>query len=172
MDELLKAIQFANEKHDGQVRRGTNLPYISHPVAVSYLVAAYKGRSKKLKELLIAAVLHDCLEDTDTRFEELVAQFGPLVASLVLELTNDKEQVQKMGKLEYQTKKLLGMSSYALVIKLADRLHNISDQPLPKMLDNTITLMARLREGRKLSRSQVALVEAIEALCQEKKSAA
>lgn len=172
MKMLLDAIRFANEKHAGQVRRGSGEPYVSHTIAVSYLVAAYKGRSSRLAELLAAAVLHDCLEDTDATFAELAARFTPLVASLVLELSNDESKVAKLGKLEYQTKKLLGMSSYALVIKLADRLHNVSDHPGARMLEDTLVLMARLREGRRLSRTQLEMVAAIETTCHAARAAA
>lgn len=164
---VLDAIQFINEKHKGQVRRGSGEPYVSHPVAVSYIVAAYK-RSRHLVELLVAALVHDCLEDTDTTFEELTQRFTPLVASLALELKNDDQEMARVGKLAYQTKKMLGMSSYALILKLADRMHNISDNPAPKMVADTLVLMQSLREGRKLSTTQLEMVAAIEALCQAK----
>ncbi len=167
MKMLLDALHFANEKHAGQVRRGSGHPYVTHTIAVSYLVAAYKPRSARLEELLVAAVLHDSLEDTDATFAELAERFSPLVASLVLELSNDAEKVAKLGKLEYQTKKLLGMSSYGLVIKLADRLHNISDGPTEKMVCDTLELMRRLRAGRKLSATQERLVSDIESACQK-----
>lgn len=107
------------------------------------------------------------MEDTDATFEELARRFSPLVASLALELKNDDAEIARVGKLAYHIKKMLGMSSYALIIKLADRLHNISDNPSPKMVADTLVLMQHLRKGRKLTRTHVALVEAIEALCRE-----
>lgn len=166
---LLDAIQFANEKHAGQVRKGSGIPYISHPIAVSYLVAAYKS-SRHLVALLVAAILHDCLEDTDATFEEIARRFGPMVASLVQELKNDDEEIARVGKLAYHTKKMLGMSSYALVIKLCDRLHNISDNPTEKMVADTLVLMQRLRKGRKLSKTHRAIADDIEAMCHEKQA--
>lgn len=165
MENIFKAIQFANAHHAGQVRRATQQPYITHTVAVSYLVAAFKGRSQKFEEIMVAAILHDCLEDTEATFELLVAEFGPLVASLVLELTNDQAAIDKVGKAAYQKKKLLGMSSYALVIKLCDRLHNISDHPTAKMREDTRDLMAFLRENRTLSATHKKIVEEIEVRC-------
>jgi (p)ppGpp synthase/HD superfamily hydrolase len=164
---LLDAIELANERHAGQVRKGSGDPYVTHTIAVSYLVAAFK-RSTKLVELIVAAILHDCFEDTETTFEEIARRFSPLVASLVLELSNDEQKIALMGKLEYQTKKMLGMSSYALVIKLCDRLHNVSDNPSEKMVADTLIMMKRLRDGRKLSRTQLELVHAIEQMCREK----
>jgi guanosine-3',5'-bis(diphosphate) 3'-pyrophosphohydrolase len=167
---LLDAIELANERHAGQKRKGSGDPYVTHTIAVSYLVAAFK-RSSKLVELLVAAILHDCFEDTETTFEEVARRFSPLVASLVLELSNDDEKIALMGKLAYQTKKMLGMSSYALVIKLCDRLHNVSDNPTEKMVADTLVLMSSLREGRKLTRTQLDLVYAIEQMCREKSGA-
>jgi (p)ppGpp synthase/HD superfamily hydrolase len=166
---LLDAIEVANEQHAGQKRKGSGDPYVTHTIAVSYLVAAFK-RSSKLVELIVAAILHDVFEDGDITFEELARRFSPLVASLVLELSNDEQKMALMGKLDYQTKKLLGMSSYALVIKLCDRLHNVSDNPSEKMVADTLVLMKRLRKGRKLSRTQLELVDAIEQMCREKSS--
>lgn len=127
---------------------------------MSYIVAAYK-KSKNYENLLVASLLHDTLEDTDTTFELLVKEFNPMVASLVLELSNNEEEIKKLGKLEYQKKKLKGMSSYALVIKLADRLHNISDLPTAKMVKDTIELMDYILKARKLSLTQKKLVSAI-----------
>jgi (p)ppGpp synthase/HD superfamily hydrolase len=160
MSNILKALQFATKKHEGQFRKGSGLEYVTHTIAVSYLVAKYKT-SRKLEYLITAAILHDCLEDTDATFEELVANFGPLVASLVLELSNDPEQIKEMGKLEYQKRKCLGMSSYGLVIKLCDRLHNISDSPTQKMVSDTSTLLVFLEENRKLSNTHKTIIDEI-----------
>lgn len=164
MNLVLKAIKFADLKHEGQVRKGSGEKYVTHPVAVSYLVSAYK-QSKRLDELIVAAILHDTLEDTDTTFVELATEFTPLVASLVLELTNDPHQIEILGKLEYQTRKMIGMSSYGLVIKLADRLHNISDQPTEKMVADTLKLMEALLLRRKLSDTHINLIDEILSIC-------
>jgi (p)ppGpp synthase/HD superfamily hydrolase len=169
MQALLEAIKFIDDRHAGQTRRGSGVPYASHPVAVSYLVAAYK-RSKHLTSLLVAALLHDTLEDTDVTFDELARRFGGFVASLVLELTNDEEEIKRVGKLEYHSRKLLGISSYALYIKLADRMHNISDHPTKNMVTSTLELMRRLRAGRKLSKGQKEMVAEIERLCHEQQA--
>lgn len=98
MNLVLRAIQFAIKKHEGQVRRVSNLEYVSHPIAVSYLVSSFK-KSKNLDELICACLLHDTLEDTETDFVELASEFTPLVASLVLELTSDQKQIEKMGQI-------------------------------------------------------------------------
>ena len=160
MNIVLKAYRFGDLKHNGQIRKVSGADYISHPIAVSYVVAAHK-RSKHLEELLAAAILHDTLEDTDTSFEELAREFTPLVASLVLELSSDKKEISRVGKLAYLKKKLIGLSSYGLVLKLADRLHNMSDHPTDKMKADTLELMNYLKDNRKLSNTHAVLVEKI-----------
>ena len=161
---VLDALLFATEQHDGQVRRGTDLPYITHPIAVSYLVAQFK-RSRHLPELVAAAILHDVLEDTATSFTDLAARFTPLVASLVQELTSDSAEITRVGKLEYLKSKMTGMSSYGLLIKLADRLHNISDRPTRKMVADTLEIVAHIQKARRLTAAQQHLAERILAAC-------
>ena len=161
---VLDALLFAVEQHDGQVRRGTDLPYITHPIAVSYIVAQFK-QSKHLSELVTAAILHDVLEDIATSFADLATRFTPLVASLVQELTSDAAEIARVGKLEYLKSKMTGMSSYGLVIKLADRLHNILDRPTQKMVADTLAIIAHIRKVRRLTAAQEHLTERIVVVC-------
>ena len=78
--------------------------------------------------LLVASVLHDTYEDCDGVTLEIIAkEFGFKVAALVEELSSDKEKIKEVGKTEYLKEKMAKMSSYALVIKLSDRLDNVKD---------------------------------------------
>lgn len=125
---ILKAREFAREKHRGQ-RRKDGTPYIGHPIRVMDIVFKFKERNR-MDELFAAALLHDTLEDTDTGISELRENFGEIVALLVVELTTDKLRSKVVGKTEYLSGKFSNeraISSWALVIKLADRLDNISD---------------------------------------------
>jgi guanosine-3',5'-bis(diphosphate) 3'-pyrophosphohydrolase len=124
--DLERAIIFATEKHKGQIRKGNGRPYILHPLSVMQHLYNYK-KSKNINILAMATVLHDCLEDTDTTIEEIAELFGYHVASIVIELTSDNDKIKEQGKAPYLLAKMLGMSSYALVIKLCDRLDNIND---------------------------------------------
>jgi (p)ppGpp synthase/HD superfamily hydrolase len=160
MNKVLLAIKFANLKHKGQIRKVSGEEYITHPIKVSYILAAFK-KSKKLEDLICASLLHDTLEDTETSFEELNKHFGPLVASLVFELSNDNEEIKKIGKRDYQLNKMRGMSSYALVIKLADRLANITDNPTEKMKEDTLYILKELSKKRKLSKTHLAIISEI-----------
>lgn len=136
---MSKVVKFAANKHKDQVRRGTGLPYIVHPFEVALLLVKY-GRP----DLVEVALLHDTLEDTQTTVEEIVENFGPTVAELVKELTSDRERIKKMGKNPYLIDKMKKMSQPALLVKLCDRLSNISDGPTEKYLADTRTMMVEL----------------------------
>jgi (p)ppGpp synthase/HD superfamily hydrolase len=155
-----KAIWFAKEKHKDQKRKVTGLPYITHLSGVALLLKIFK-KSKNLDELIAAGYLHDTLEDTKTNYEELLTFFGPLVASLVLEVTNDKSKYTKATKMSYMQQKMLNMSSYALSLKLCDRLHNITDYPTRDTLVETVELIDFIEKNRSLSKTQQTLVEEI-----------
>jgi GTP pyrophosphokinase len=165
---VLKALKIAERAHKGQFRRSTGAPYFHHPVTVAIVVAGFK-QSKHLAEILCAAILHDTLEDTELTFSDIAKMFTPLVASIVQELTNDKEEIERIGKLAYHKKKLVGMSSYSLTIKLADRLHNVSDNPTEKMVTETIELIVHLKKQRKLTKAQKELAKEILTICMAKK---
>lgn len=167
--KISRAIAFAKAKHAGQTRKVSGLPYVSHPISVSAIVATYK-KSKHIEDLVIAALLHDTLEDTDTTYEELENTFSPLVASLVHELTNEPVTMKQMGKLSYQKQKMQQMSSYGLLIKLADRLHNIADNPTKKMLNDTLELISYLEQCRQFSQTQNELVTQIKNICKSQLS--
>ena len=157
---MSKALEFATKKHEGQVRRASNMPYITHPIAVAELVEKHKV-SKNIDYLKAASLLHDVIEDSDATAMELEINFGHMVASIVLELTNDPEKIKIFGKLEYQKKKMAAMSSYALVVKLSDRLHNISDSPTRKMKTDTANLLEFLEKNRVLTKTHERLITEI-----------
>lgn len=160
LEIIHKAIKFAEEKHAGQTRKASPIAYVTHPIAVSYIAANFK-KSKNLSHLIVAAILHDTIEDTSATFEELVKEFGMFVASLVWELTDNPEQKKAVGKLEYQKTKWPGLSSYGLYLKLCDRLANVSDNPKPEYLVQTKEILNHLEKRRKLSKSQKEVVKEI-----------
>lgn len=128
MNQLERVEEFIKEKHQGQVRRGSGEPYYHHPERVAATVSRYTDQPV----MIMAALLHDTLEDTDTTekdIEELSAPHGKEVLSLVKELTSFKDDpiYKEFGKAEYLARKMSRMSKSALLIKLADRLDNVSD---------------------------------------------
>jgi (p)ppGpp synthase/HD superfamily hydrolase len=124
-EDIKKALGFARRAHAGQTR-SDNTPYIRHPERVAATVKKFK-KSHNIDAIISAAYLHDTIEDTNTTKKDLEKMFGALVASLVQDLTSDKEKISKVGKTEYLSQKMKKMSSYGLVVKLADRLDNVQD---------------------------------------------
>lgn len=88
MDLFEQAILFAVERHAGAVRKGTETPYITHPMEAAAIVATMTND----REVLAAAVLHDVVEDTPTTIEEVRQRFGDRVASLVAYESENKRE--------------------------------------------------------------------------------
>lgn len=129
-----KAINFAVKAHQGQKRKGSGLPYIVHPLAVANYVRFYIVEpigKLSVEELIVCGYLHDTIEDTNVTYEDINKEFGEKVANVVKELTNDDNQIAKIGKERYITTKLLTMSVDALAVKLCDRLDNLFDSAGP-----------------------------------------
>jgi hypothetical protein len=76
-------------------------------------------------------------------------------------LTSDEEELKRLTKTVYLCSKMKGMSSYALVIKLCDRLHNVSDNPTAKMLTDTSVIITYLEKNRKLTKTHKAIIDEI-----------
>ncbi|RPI54455.1 MAG: bifunctional (p)ppGpp synthetase/guanosine-3',5'-bis(diphosphate) 3'-pyrophosphohydrolase [Acidobacteria bacterium] len=122
---LLRALQFASVKHRDQRRKDMNAsPYINHPIAVAAALAD-EGRVTD-DSLLVAAALHDTVEDTETTFDELEGQFGAEIADLVRELTDDKT-LEKQRRKELQIERARSASPRAKQLKIADKICNIRD---------------------------------------------
>ena len=122
---LLRAIEFAAEKHKKQKRKGKGqTPYINHPIQVAHLLAEYGEESNT--DLLMAAILHDTIEDTTTTEEELIQCFGTHVAKIVLEVTDDKTLPLKERK-RLQVVHTPDKSKAAKLLKIADKTCNVKD---------------------------------------------
>lgn len=125
LDAIIDAIIFAAQKHQGQVRKDEPAsPYITHPLAVARSIYTI-GKIHDLT-ILIAAILHDTIEDTNTTESEIREHFGEEVLSIVLELTDDKS-LKKMVRKQQQVIHSPGLSWEAKTIKLADKLTNCLD---------------------------------------------
>lgn len=123
--DVFRAYQFASEAHTGQ-RRHSGESYIHHPIEVAATLAELKMDSRSI----IAALLHDVIEDTPTAKEEIAREFGEDIAVMV-------DGASKIGQIDFESKEqaeaenfrkmLLAMSKdiRVIIIKLADRLHNM-----------------------------------------------
>ena len=122
---LLEAISFAADKHRNQRRKDHEAsPYINHPITVATILASEGGVDDEV--LLIAAILHDTVEDTKTTFEELEERFGTEVTSVVREVTDDKMLIKSERK-RLQVEHAPQASTRAKQIKIADKISNIRD---------------------------------------------
>ncbi len=121
-----QAIRAATILHKDQVRKGSvPMPYVSHLFAVTMILGDYT----KDEDVLIAALLHDTLEDTDYTSDELKADFGEKIQEYVLALTepqdeDDKRYSWKERKQQYATQ-LRGAPEQSLLIAAADKIHNM-----------------------------------------------
>jgi len=134
--DVYRAYLFGAEAHEGQKRRSGE-PYIFHPLEVANILAGMRLDS----HCLMAAVLHDVIEDTDTAKDRLADQFGRDVADMVdgvSKITRIEFKTQEEAQAENFRKMLLAMASdiRVILIKLADRLHNM----------RTISALARERQ--------------------------
>jgi GTP pyrophosphokinase len=124
-DLIAKAYELAYKVHDGQMR-ASGEPYIIHPLAVAQILA----ESEMDSESIVAALLHDVIEDTNVTYQNIKAQFGASVADLV-------DGVTKLGRIPYSSREEQQMENLrkmffamakdvrVILIKLADRLHNM-----------------------------------------------
>jgi guanosine-3',5'-bis(diphosphate) 3'-pyrophosphohydrolase len=122
---VLAASAFAAHKHRDQRRKGADAsPYINHPIAVANVLANEAGITDPT--ILAAALLHDTIEDTDTTAGELVAEFGPRIAAIVVEVTDDKA-LDKPVRKQLQIEHAATLSRPAQLVKIADKICNIRD---------------------------------------------
>ena len=124
LDVIQRAFEYADEKHKKQLRKSGE-PYIIHPLAVAEIVAEIGLDT----DAIAAALLHDCLEDTDASFEEISRLFGETVANLVegvTKLTRVQYSTMEEQQMENLRKMFMAMSKdiRVILIKISDRLHN------------------------------------------------
>jgi len=122
---LIKAIDFAATKHRNQRRKDADAsPYINHPIALARVLVEEGGVTDV--DIVSAALLHDTIEDTQTTAEELAERFGSRIASIVVEVTDDKS-LSKQERKQLQIEHAPHLSEEAKLVKLADKISNVRD---------------------------------------------
>ncbi len=122
---ILRVAAFAAEKHRMQRRRDVEAsPYINHPIALANVLKNEGGISDPI--VLCAALLHDTIEDTETSYDELRRAFGPEIADVVAEVTDDTT-LQKAARKRAQIDGAHLKSPRAKLVKLADKICNVRD---------------------------------------------
>ena len=120
---LARAADYAARQHLAQRRKGERAePYINHLTEVAALLAEATDGDDVV--LVMGGLLHDTLEDTDSTYEDLVQRFGPEVAALVAEVTDDKS-LKKEERKRLQVEKAAGKSERARMLKIADKTSNL-----------------------------------------------
>ncbi len=122
---FLKALRFAAYQHRNQRRKGgSHVPYINHPIAVADIL----WQTGEVRDIttLVAALLHDTIEDTGATPDEIREQFGEEVLSIVLEVTDDKS-LPKAERKRLQVVNAPHKSPRARQIKLADKISNVKE---------------------------------------------
>ena len=118
------AINFSTKAHEGQVRKYTGEPYVTHPIAVSEIVKTVTDD----QEMIAAAILHDVIEDCDVTRLDIIIEFGVVVAALVCQLSDVSRPVDGIRRLRKGMDRdwLSCACDKAKTIKLADLIHNSS----------------------------------------------
>ena len=120
---IASALEFATTAHAGQLRRYSLEPYIVHPVAVAKLVQSVDHTD----DMVVAALLHDVVEDTDNTDADIRSRFGADVLDLVMQLTRPPQSFgDRQTKLDVDIARLREASREAKTIKLADIIDNVS----------------------------------------------
>ncbi|HWI40936.1 MAG TPA: HD domain-containing protein [Verrucomicrobiae bacterium] len=120
---LLAAVAFAAEKHRNQCRKDGSA-FVNHVIAVARVLAEEGGVEDS--DLLIAALLHDTLEDTDTSAQELEELFGSAVAGIVAEVSDDTGLASAERK-RLQAERAAWLSPQAKQLRMADKICNVRD---------------------------------------------
>ena len=124
MNLIARATLFADQAHDGQLRKFSGLPYISHPMEVMQIVRGVCNDD----DVLAAAVLHDVIEDCGVTYTDLMLEFNENIAHLVYQVTNaaDDEDGDRIVRAYINRNVMANASDDAQTLKLADIISNLS----------------------------------------------
>ena len=141
---IQQAARFAAKAHEGKMRKGSEIPYIVHPLETAVIVS----RMTEDPELISAALLHDVLEDTEVTFEELSELFGKRVADLVAAESEDKRKTWKERK-QATIERLASASREEKLLCLADKLSNLRSTTADYLLKGeAVWLKFRMRDKK------------------------
>lgn len=174
---ISKALKFATDWHEGQFRRTSKLPYITHPIAVATYVRSYCPNGyENLPNIIVAALLHDVVEDCKVSVVDIKREFGEDVGNMVHQLTSDKNETERKGKTEYLKIKMGGrrnMTDDTLIVKLCDRLDNVRDyareepisQRAREYFASTQKILGHVRQSRDLTTIHENIIREILQFC-------
>lgn len=125
LGQFIKALHFAAVKHRDQRRKGSAAsPYINHPIDLAHIL--WNEAGERDLNAVLAAILHDTVEDTDTTPDEIEAHFGRRIREIVEELTDDKSLPKQVRK-DLQIRHAARKSTPAKRAKMADKISNVRE---------------------------------------------
>ncbi len=122
MSRIEKAMAFARDAHKGQIRKNSNQPYIIHPIEVAEIIAEYEINHE---DLIIAALLHDVVEDTEHTLEEIQEEFGADVARYVRDVTDLDKSLSWKTRKKNKIKHIRAASFDSKLLSAADKISNM-----------------------------------------------
>lgn len=114
-----RAVTFALHAHEGQTRRGEDMPYVVHPLSVGFLLARHGFDD----DVVIGGILHDTVEDTHTSLDDIAELFGDVVAELVTTVSHD-DALSWMEKKQHYIERVRQGNEGAKAISVADKIAN------------------------------------------------
>lgn len=158
-----QALLFAIKAHGKQMRKGSHVPYITHPVAVSAILAQYGFAS----HLVLAGLLHDVVEDTAVTITQICEIFGPKISQLVAGVTERKVEKGQLRCWEERKAEQLAVLKVAeldvVALRVADVLHNVLS--IHRDLRTGCKVWDRFNRGRE---SQIANFKAVAAVAKQR----
>jgi (p)ppGpp synthase/HD superfamily hydrolase len=121
LDIIEQAIEFATTAHDGQYRKATKIPYITHPMTVG-MILLKNGYSE---QIIAAGILHDTVEDTDITLDQIRENFGEHIADIVRGATEENKQLSWEERKEATLRHIAKESKDVCLVVCADKLHNL-----------------------------------------------
>ena len=123
-DRLMRGIAIASRAHDGHYRKGSGVPYISHPMSVMLIAASVTND----EDVLFAALFHDILEDVPENYSraEMEDEFGPRVVEIVEGVTKDSSLPSWQERADAYLEQLSHGSEESVIVAAADKFHNLS----------------------------------------------
>ena len=128
-DKITKAWFFASRVHKEQKYPGEELPYITHIGNVLLEVMAVASSLDNAQLAICCAILHDTIEDTSTTYEDILQEFGAVIANGVQALSKDKTLNTKQEQMQDSLKRIKEQSKEVWVVKMADRVANLGEPP-------------------------------------------
>jgi len=119
--KITQAMMFAVEKHEGQYRKGSECPYIHHPIEVGTIIEEAGGTWQEIS----AGILHDVIEDCDVTKSQIKKRFGSKIARYVDGVTEQDKSLPWQERKDAYIKRLLNAEPSVILVSAADKLHNL-----------------------------------------------